>query len=74
MSKPSTTRVNALLKKAGYRFRLVRGQGYYYLYGDGLPNCSTGLYVYRLDPTEYDFQLALSHVNTCLLYCEMKTI
>lgn len=60
--KPATTRVNAVLKANGRAERLVRGRGYYYLLGFA---GSSMLTVYRLDPTERDFRIAMNHVIDC---------
>jgi hypothetical protein len=56
-------RINRLLKKAGIENRLVRGNGYYYVTGVAV---SSGLYVYVLDNTEEDFQMAYAHVKDVL--------
>ncbi len=69
-TKPTTTRINALLKKAGYECRFVRGRGYYYLHNWG--GGSSSLYIYRLEPE--DFNIALAHVNEVLTNEGLKTI
>jgi len=59
------TRVNRRLAAAGYKFRLVRGHGYYYLFGEGSGELyASSLYSYRLEPR--DFAYAVSEVNEML--------
>jgi hypothetical protein len=70
---PTTTRINKLLAKAGYKFRLVRGHGYYYLSGEGSGALyASSLYSYRLLPE--DFEYALREVNEMLRESNLATI
>lgn len=64
--KPTSTvtRINALLKKAGREERLVRGRGYYYLFGgDSVMFPLASMYVYFLEPTQADFKYAFDWLD-----------
>lgn len=78
-SKPCTTRINALLKKAGHEFRLIRGRGYYYLADQASSDScvasgfhGASIYVYRLDPQ--DFAFARRAVNDILISNRIASI
>lgn len=66
------TRVNALLKAAGYECRLVRGRGYYYLMDFEGPESM--IMAYRLEHTEQDFEFALFNVNDLLAKAGMAHV
>lgn len=62
MSNPVTRRINKELKKLGREEQLVRcPAGYYYYFGGEYGWKMESLYMYRLDPE--DFEMAAAHTE-----------
>lgn len=55
--------INKMLKACGRTEKLVRGKDYYYVTGVAV---SSTLYVFRLDHSDKDLQMAIDHVEDVL--------